>query len=147
MSFQKRKDLEHRLSQSKTFVIVNSNIEGVILPSFLMGQNSVTLSLCYWFEGREPIEMGEKGVGTILSFNGVKSSVFLPWDSITGLAFPDDDLTTASLYDSLGKIKIDDDDDSLDSFDDDNPTSQSEEGVIDFAEWVKTHKGDKSEEK
>ena len=86
-------------------------------------------------------------MGTILSFKGVRSSRFLPWDSITTIWNSDDDITTASLYVGDDKIKIGDGDDSFDSFDDDNATSQSEEGVIDFAEWVKTHKGDKSEEK
>ena len=63
-------------------VCINTAIKGVQLPTCLMDGSSVKLKL---INGLTPVFKEHNGLSAILSFNGVKTLVFLPIQSIYAL--------------------------------------------------------------
>lgn len=80
LSKRKRAELESRLAQGLVQVRLNSTIEGISLPDFLMDRVQVTLNLSYAFRAKI-FEIDEQGVRVTLSFSGQPFLCVLPWDS------------------------------------------------------------------
>ena len=75
---RKKTALESRLRDGRVQVHLDSTIEGVILPDYLMGQVQVILNLSYGFKP-EVFLIDELGVQVTLSFGGKKFLCVLPW--------------------------------------------------------------------
>jgi hypothetical protein len=75
---RKRTALESRLSEGRVQVHLDSTIDGVILPEYLMGQVQVILNLSYGFKP-EVFVIDDHGVQIMLSFSGKKTLCVLPW--------------------------------------------------------------------
>ena len=81
LSARKRNALESRLADGLVQVRLDSNVEGVVLPDFLMNRVQVTLNLSYAFRPNV-FEIDDLGVCITLSFSGRKFLCELPWDSL-----------------------------------------------------------------
>jgi len=75
---RKRTALESRLSEGRVQVHLDSTIDGVVLPQYLMGQVQVILNLSYGFKP-EVFVIDDHGVQITLSFSGKKTLCILPW--------------------------------------------------------------------
>jgi hypothetical protein len=75
---RKRTALESRLSEGRVQVHLDSTIDGVVLPQYLMGQIQVILNLSYGFKP-DVFVIDEHGVQIMLSFSGKKTLCILPW--------------------------------------------------------------------
>ena len=81
LSARKKEALSERLAEGKIQIRVNSSVEGVVLPSFLMNRVQVTLNLSYAFRP-EVFILDDEGIQVTLSFSGEKSLCILPWESV-----------------------------------------------------------------
>ena len=81
LSVQKRTALEAKLAEGLVQVRLDSNVDGVVLPEFLMNRVQVTLNLSYAFRP-EVFEIDDIGVCITLSFSGRKFLCELPWDCL-----------------------------------------------------------------
>lgn len=81
LSERKRSNLLDLLEKGKVQIRLNSNIEGVSLPDYLMNRIQVTLNLSYAFQP-DIFDIDEDGIRVILSFSGQKTLCILPWDSV-----------------------------------------------------------------
>ena len=79
LSIRKRAELESRLAHGLVQVRLNSTVEGVSLPEFLMHRVQVTLNLSYAFRAKVFV-IDEQGVSVNLSFSGEPFLCILPWD-------------------------------------------------------------------
>lgn len=67
-------------------VLVDTSKEGIILPSYLLKQESVTLQ--YGLGLASPIldfAMGQDGIKATLSFNRKPSYTFIPWEAVLAI--------------------------------------------------------------
>ena len=78
---RKRAALEARLSEGRVQIHLDSTIEGVTLPAYLMDQVQVILNLSYGFKS-EVFVIDDEGVQVTLSFSGKKFLCILPWACI-----------------------------------------------------------------
>ncbi len=78
---RKRKSLSAKLDEGRIQVRVNSCVDGVILPDFLMNRVQVTLNLSYGFQP-EIFVIDDDGVQVSLSFSGEKVLCVIPWESL-----------------------------------------------------------------
>lgn len=81
LSKRKRAELESRLEHGLVQVRLNSTVDGVSLPEFLMYRVQVTLNLSYAFRAKVFV-IGEDGVQVTLSFSGEPFLCILPWDCL-----------------------------------------------------------------
>lgn len=79
----KKKRFISMLKEGMIQVAVNSKLPGVQLPPHLMGNLKVVLNLSYRF--KDPIDVTDEGVYSVLSFAGVDHNINLPWGSIWGV--------------------------------------------------------------
>ena len=75
---RKRSRLEEMLSEGRVQVHLDSTVEGVVLPEYLIGQPQVILNLSYAFRP-EVFVIDDEGVQITLSFRGQKFLCVLPW--------------------------------------------------------------------
>ena len=76
---EKRKLFELLLERgSKVAVGVNAQVRGVVLPDHLMGDPQVTL---HFVQGIQMV-LSPDGIGAILSFDRVKHTCTIPWNSV-----------------------------------------------------------------
>ena len=81
LSKRKKAELESRLEHGLVQVRLNSTVDGVSLPEFLMYRVQVTLNLSYAFRAKVFV-IDEDGVQVTLSFSGEPFLCILPWDCL-----------------------------------------------------------------
>lgn len=141
----KKQAVQSFLEKGKTIIILNSNIEGVVLPNHLMNKIQVKLSLSLKFTN--PTYLLDDVIQTQLSFNGVTGNVIIPYTAIYGLyedknpinsMFWEDDVP-AEIFE-LADV-LEEQVSKLEQFMADNPLDGKKENILDFNKEVKNLKG------
>ena len=76
----KRKQLERFLELGKTMIVIDSRVDGVDVPEYLIGDYQLRLNLSLNFG--LPVELDKEGAHATLTFRGSPYHCTLPWRSI-----------------------------------------------------------------
>jgi stringent starvation protein B len=83
-SRQKRKVLEEYLREQYAFIHINTAIQDVSLPDYLLEQENVTLKVSNFF--RMPLAINEEGVAANLLFGDKYFKCSAPWQAIWAIS-------------------------------------------------------------
>jgi len=141
----KKHAVQSFLEKGKIVIIVNSNVQGVVLPNHLMNKIQVKLSLSLKF--KNPTYLLDDLIQTQLTFNGITGNVLIPYTAIYGLyedknpinsMFWEDDVP-AEIFELADDI--DEQISKLEKFMADNPLHEKKENILDFSKEIENLKG------